>query len=187
LAIEPLVATRTGINGLWSIRLKAVDDERGVVRELFRASGLTEAVGQELGPWQQINVTETRQGAIRGLHGESMHKLVAVATGEAFGAYVDTRAGSSTYGKVFTTTLAPGAQVLVPPGVCNGFQSVSPGVTQYVYCFDREWEPGMDGVAVNPLDPALGIQWPITIDPDDRALLSAKDAAQPTLADLAGG
>ncbi len=79
--------------------------------------------------------------------------------------------------------LVKGTQVLVPPGVCNGFQSISPGVSQYLYCFDAEWVPGMSGVAVNPLDPDLGIVWPI---PVDRALLSAKDAALPLLRDVLG-
>ena len=44
-----------------------------------------------LGPWLQINVTETKTAALRGLHAEDMDKLVAVVAGEAFGAYVDTR------------------------------------------------------------------------------------------------
>jgi hypothetical protein len=30
---------------------------------------------------------------------------------------------------------------------------------------------------VHPLDPVLGIAWPIAIDASDRSLLSAKDAA----------
>ena len=177
-------AVTTTIEGLWTIHLKEVDDERGVVRELFRASSLSEAIGTELGPWAQVNVTETRQGAIRGMHGESMHKLVSVAAGEVFGAWVDARAGSPTYGVIATEVVRPGVQVLVPPGVCNGFQSVSPGVSQYVYCFDREWEPVMDGVAVHALDPALAIPWPIAVDPEDRSLLSAKDASLPLLQDL---
>ncbi|MGD9798407.1 MAG: dTDP-4-dehydrorhamnose 3,5-epimerase family protein [Acidimicrobiia bacterium] len=180
-------ASATAIDGLWTIRLKAVDDERGTVRELFRASALAAATGTELGPWQQVNVTETRRGAVRGLHGESMHKLVAVASGEAFGAYVDARPGSPSFGTVVTAVLVPGVQVLVPPGVCNGFQSVGPGVSQYVYCFDREWEPAMAGVAVHALDPALGIPWPLPVDPDDRSMLSAKDAALPPFATLALG
>jgi len=53
-----------------------------------------------------------------------------------------------------------------------------------VYCFTNEWVPGMAGVAVNPLDPALAIQWPLPVDVSDPAQLSAKDAAQPNLADL---
>jgi dTDP-4-dehydrorhamnose 3,5-epimerase len=187
MGMRPLSATATAIAGLWTIRMKAIGDERGVVRELFRSSALVEAVGTDLGPWKQINVTETGQGAIRGLHGESMHKLVAVASGEAFGAYVDARTGSPTFGTVVTEALVPGVQVLVPPGVCNGFQSVSPGVTQYVYCFDREWAPRMDGVAVHALDPSLAIPWPIAIDPGDRSSLSAKDAELPPFASLLPG
>jgi dTDP-4-dehydrorhamnose 3,5-epimerase len=179
-----MVASATAIAGLWTFQMKAIDDERGVVREFFRTSSLAELTGLALGPWAQINVTETREGGIRGLHGEAMHKLVAVASGEAFGAYLDTRPGSPTFGTVVTQRLVPGIQVLVPPGVCNGFQSVSPGGSQYVYCFDREWTPDMDGVAVHPLDPVLGIEWPIRIDPADRSLLSAKDAGLPALAAL---
>ena len=76
-----------------------------------------------------------------------------------------------------------GTQVLVPAGVCNGFQALA-DATQYLYCFDAEWVPGMTGVAVHPLDPALGIEWPLPVDPQDRSQLSAKDAAQPTLAEV---
>lgn len=75
--------------------------------------------------------------------------------------------------------LVKGTQVLVPRGVCNGFQSVSPGVTQYLYCFDQEWQPGMAGVAVNPLDPELAIAWPLPLDATDPAQISAKDAGAP--------
>ena len=67
----------------------------------------------------------------------------------------------------------------MPNGVCNGFQSLGDVPTQYLYCFDSEWVPGMAGAAVNPLDPALGIAWPLPIDVDDRAQISEKDATLP--------
>jgi dTDP-4-dehydrorhamnose 3,5-epimerase len=169
----------TAIDGLVVISLKQVDDERGTIREYHRASD------ESWGPWPQVNVTETRRGALRGLHGEDMTKLVGVVAGEAFGAYVDTRASSPTRGAVVTVPLVIGTQVLVPAGVCNGFQALA-DPTQYLYCFDAEWVPGMSGVAVHPLDPALGIEWPIEVDPEDRSQLSAKDAAQPTLAEVLG-
>jgi dTDP-4-dehydrorhamnose 3,5-epimerase len=164
----------TDIEGLFVITMKQVRDERGVVREFYRASSWAEHGLPSLGPWLQMNVTESTRGALRGLHGEDMFKLVAVAAGEAFGAYVDTRQGSSTFGKVVTAQLVAGTQVLVPKGVCNGFQSVTD--TQYLYTFDAEWAPGMSGSAVHPLDPALGIEWPL------EPVLSEKDAAQPTFA-----
>lgn len=175
--LEPEVSP-TGIDGLLVFRMKQVIDERGTIREFFRASGFPS------GPWAQINVTETRQGAIRGLHGEDMDKLVAVVEGEAFGAYLDARPGSPTRGTVVTLPLVKGTQVYVPAGVCNGFQSVSPGVTQYLYCFTREWVPGMAGTAVNPLDPELAIPWPLPVDPSDPAQLSAKDAGLPPFSAL---
>ncbi|MGI8880000.1 MAG: dTDP-4-dehydrorhamnose 3,5-epimerase family protein [Jatrophihabitans sp.] len=182
--IEPLHVESTAIDGLLVVTMKQITDERGTIRELFRASAYTER-GVGGGSWAQINVTETSQGAIRGLHGEAMTKLVAIVDGEAFGAYVDTRRDSSTHGVVVTVSLRKGTQVLVPAGVCNGFQSVSPGITQYLYCFTAEWVPGMSGVAVNPIDPALGISWPIPVDPDNRSQLSAKDAGLPLFAELA--
>lgn len=179
-AIEP-----TDIDGLLVIRMKQIADERGTIREVFRASAFASA-GRAVGPWLQVNATETQQGAIRGLHGEAMTKLVAIVSGEAFGAYVDVRSSSPSRGKVVTVPLVVGTQVLVPPGVCNGFQSVSAGTSQYLYCFDAEWVPGMSGTAVNPMDPDLGIVWPLPVDVHDRAQLSAKDAGLPMLRDVLG-
>jgi dTDP-4-dehydrorhamnose 3,5-epimerase len=181
--IRDFSAERTAIDGLWLISMKEVTDERGTVREFYRESAFLDAGLPSLGPWLQINVTETRTRALRGLHAEDMDKLVAVVAGEAFGAYVDTRRASPTYRTVVTVQLTKGTQVLVPRGVGNAFQVVSSEPAQYVYCFDHEWVPGMAGTAVNPLDPALGIEWPLPIDLDDPAQISAKDKAQPPLAE----
>ncbi len=176
----------SAIDGLLVITTKQVREERGTVRELYRASSFAAAGHLELGPWVQINLTATTQGGLRGLHAEAMTKLVAVVAGEAFGAYLDLRTGSPSHRVVVTVPLRPGTQVLVPRGVANGFQAVAPGITEYLYCFDAEWAPGMAGQACNPLDPALGIDWPIPIDTTDRAQISAKDLAAPRLADLEG-
>lgn len=171
-----LAATPTAIDGLLVLTQKQVADERGVVREFFRESAYA-AFGR-FGPWRQINVTETVRGAVRGLHGEQMVKLIACISGEAFGVYLDAREGSPTSGALVTVDLRPGTQVLVPAGVCNGFQAVSERC-QYLYCFDDEWRPGMTGVGFNPLDPGLAIAWPLPIDPADRSQVSAKDGAAP--------
>ncbi|MCW2498219.1 dTDP-4-dehydrorhamnose 3,5-epimerase [Jatrophihabitans sp.] len=172
----------TTIDGLLLVTPKSVTDDRGTVRELFRHSAFAEAGLPTR--WNQLNLTWTRQGAIRGLHGEAASKLIGLAGGTAYGVYLDARPGSPTRGAVATVELSVGRQVFVPAGVCNGFQATSPEGCEYLYCFDTEWTPGMPGVAVTPLDPALGISWPIPVDPDNRALLSAKDAAAPTFAEL---
>lgn len=176
----------TPIDGLLLIRMKQVTDDRGTVREFFRAS-VFEGLGVDLPAFRQVNVTETKPGGMRGMHGEDMVKLIAIAHGTAYGAWVDARPDSPTRGAVFQTELAPGTQILVPAGVCNGFQSTGDSPTQYVYCFTDEWRPGMAGVAITPLDPDLGILWPIEPDVDDRSIISEKDLAAPTLAEVLAG
>jgi dTDP-4-dehydrorhamnose 3,5-epimerase len=44
----------------------------------------------------------------------------------------------------------------------------------------------MAGIAFNPLDKGLGIEWPIAVDAGDPAQLSAKDAAAPNFSEPAG-
>jgi len=173
----------TSIDGLLVLRTKQVDDERGTVRELYRRSTLESLLGGAIDPPRQVNLTSSRAGAIRGLHGEAMTKLVGVVSGRAFGVYLDARPASPSFGTLVTLELEPGLQVLVPSGVCNGFQALDDGCL-YLYCFDAEWAPGMEGVAVNPLDPQLAIAWPLPIDTADRSLISEKDVHLPNFAEL---
>ncbi len=176
--IIDFAARPTAIEGLHVLTMKQVTDDRGTIREFYRESAFVEAGLGSLGPWVQVNVTETRRGAVRGMHGEDMTKLVAVVAGKAHGAYIDTRPDSPTRGTVEQIDLVVGMQVLVPAGVANGFQALEAG-TQYLYCFDAEWVAGMAGVSVTPLDPALGIDWPVAVDPDDVAQISVKDRDAP--------
>ena len=163
------------IHGVHFDELKSGQDERGVVREFYRRSKHDRELGLVRG-WAQINVTETRQGAIRGLHAESTDKLVGVVSGSAFGAWVDGRPESPTFGQLQTAQLLPGEQVFVPSGVLNGFQSLSEPC-QYLYCFSAEWTPSMEGFAITPFDEELRVPWPITVRADDFAMVSRKDAS----------
>jgi dTDP-4-dehydrorhamnose 3,5-epimerase len=178
--------TRRGtIDGLVIATMKQVTDERGTVRELFRRSALADAA-PTFERIEQINVTLTHLGGVRGMHAEQMTKLVAVAHGRAHGVYVDVRPGSPTFGMVDEVELEPGVQVLVPSGVANGFQALDPE-TEYAYCFDREWEPGMPGSGFTPLDPLVLDRWPLPIDPDDPAQISAKDRSAPAFTEPSQG
>jgi dTDP-4-dehydrorhamnose 3,5-epimerase len=183
LEIVDFETQQAGIDGLIVITPKQITDDRGTIRELFRRSAF-ESAGVQLAPFSQINVTDSARGCVRGMHAEHMTKLLTVASGAALGAYVDLRPGSATFRQVDTVELRPGVQVLVPAGVANGFQVLS-AECQYVYCFDAEWTPTMAGTACTPLDPALGIDWPIPIDRDDPAQISPKDRDAALLADVA--
>ena len=174
--------TRPGtIDGLVIITMKQASDDRGTVRELFRRSAFDEA-GVEFGRIEQVNLTETNEvGAVRGMHAESMTKLVTVAHGRARGLYVDARPDSPTFRFVDAVDLEPGVQVLVPNGVANGFQALTSG-TQYAYCFDREWSPAMPGIAFSPLDALVADHWPLPFDAADQRFLSSKDHDAPDFA-----
>ncbi len=173
------------IDDLAIVTIKQVTDERGTVRELFRRSAFNDA-GTTFGEIEQINVTMTHEGGVRGMHAEQMTKLVTVVHGRAHGVYVDVRPGSPTFGLVDEVDLVPGVQVLVPAGVANGFQALAPA-TEYAYCFDHEWTPGMPGSAFTPLDPLVADRWPMPIDADDPAQISAKDRSAPSFAQLSQG
>ena len=120
LHIEPFVVNDSNIDGLKIISAKMSTDDRGTVRELFRGSIYSEVLPETVTGWKQINLTKTKKGAVRGLHGEAMSKLVTVAYGAVFGAYVDTRPDSKTFGAVQTVHITPGVQVFVPQGVRSG-------------------------------------------------------------------
>ncbi|MFT9003326.1 MAG: dTDP-4-dehydrorhamnose 3,5-epimerase [Liquorilactobacillus hordei] len=183
LHIDKLSVTDSKIEGLQIINAKMVTEGRGTVRELYRQSSYSSFLPNTVSAWSQVNLTRTQRGAVRGLHGEAMSKLVTVAYGAAFGVYVDTRVNSKTIGAVVTVKLTPGVQVFVPQGVCNGFQALDEN-TEYLYFFDNEWAPGMSGVALTPLDAELGIEWPISIDPNNREQISEKDSKAPSLSEV---
>ncbi|AGL16738.1 dTDP-4-dehydrorhamnose 3,5-epimerase family protein [Actinoplanes sp. N902-109] len=178
----PFRAEPTAVPGLLVLTMKQAVDARGTVREFFRTSALAD-LGVRAGPWQQITLTSTAPGVIRGLHGEQVTKLVTVAAGAAFGVYADARPGSPARGRVVTVELRPGTQVLVPPGVCSGLQATGPEPAEYLYAADREWQPGAPHIGVHPLDPALGVRWPVPVAADDATRLSVRDASQPTFAE----
>lgn len=177
----------TGIEGLLVLRTRHVEDERGTVREMYRESVIAALGEQSLHVVRQLNLTYSHRGVIRGLHGERMAKLVGLAAGAGFGAYLDGRPDSPSLGTLVTLDLRPGTQVLVPAGVCNGFQALSEDGCLYLYCFDDEWAPAMPGVSVHPLDIEVAVPWPIEIDPEDRSMLSSKDAGLPSFAQVRSG
>jgi dTDP-4-dehydrorhamnose 3,5-epimerase len=168
--VNPFRAEPTKIEGLWTTELKQITDTRGTVREAYRESEFVAAGLPSLGTRPQTNATETVKGGLRGIHGEFAHKLVSVVVGEVYAVILDLRPESPTAGEWLDFPLGQGAGLFVSSGLGNSFQSVSDEPSQYLYLFAEEWRPGMPGVHVSPLDPALGIDWPL------EPILSEKDA-----------
>ncbi len=124
-------------------------------------------------------------GTVRGLHFQApphaQAKLVSVLHGAALDVAVDIRAGSPSFGHHVAIPLSAedGRQLLIPVGFAHGFCTLRPD-TLFAYKVTGYYAPDHDkGVLWS--DPALGIDWPVTAA---AAIVSDRDAAQPTLAEL---
>lgn len=176
---KTLRAIDTPIPGLTVWELPVHGDNRGWFKENWQRAKMVAAGMPDFGPVQNNISFNDAAGTTRGIHAEPWDKFVSVATGRIFGAWVDLREGP-TFGTVFTTELDPSRAVFVPRGVGNSFQTLEPN-TAYAYLVNDHYSPDADYPSVNPADETLAIDWPI---PLDRAELSAKDRAQPSLAHI---
>ena len=177
---KPLAAHKTCIPGVIVFDLPVHGDIRGWFKENWQREKMV-ALGLPDLRFVQNNISyNDRAGVTRGIHAEPWDKLISVATGSIFGAWVDLRPGK-TFGTVFTCTLDPSKAIFVPRGVGNSYQALEDGAA-YTYLVDAHWslEKKKTYTFVNLADPTLGIDWPI---PLDRATLSEADLHHPMLAD----
>jgi dTDP-4-dehydrorhamnose 3,5-epimerase len=170
------------IAGVWLVTPRVLDDARGSFLEWYRDDALEATVGAAL-PLAQANLSVSRRGALRGIHTTDVPpgqaKYVTCVAGSVLDVAVDLRTGSPTFGRHVATRLddVDRRGVYLAEGLGHAFLALTEPATVAYLCSSR-YEPSRDR-AVHPLDPALGLPWPIEVSP----LLSAKDAAAPSLAE----
>jgi dTDP-4-dehydrorhamnose 3,5-epimerase len=161
-----------------------------VFLEWYAAREFEAAVGHPL-DLRQANCSVSAAGVVRGIHfadvPPSQAKYVTCLRGAVLDVVVDLRAGSPTFGAWDSVLLddVDRRAVYLGEGLGHAFMSLEDGSTVAYLC-SAPYAPGREH-GVHPLDPAIGIDWP-TRGRDGRALeplLSAKDAAAPTLAEAA--
>jgi dTDP-4-dehydrorhamnose 3,5-epimerase len=157
-------------------------DDRGVFLEFFTAASLREALGQDL-RLEQANCSVSRRGTLRGIHFAQLPpgqaKYVTCVTGAGLDVVVDTRVGSPTFGEWDAVLIDETDRrgVYIGEGLGHAFLALSDNATLVYLCSDH-YKPAREH-GVNPLDPALGIDWPDDVE----LLLSPKDKDAPTLAE----
>ncbi|SFX60444.1 bifunctional dTDP-4-dehydrorhamnose 3,5-epimerase family protein/NAD(P)-dependent oxidoreductase [Olsenella sp. kh2p3] len=179
---KDLRVEETGIEGLKVVELAVHGDSRGWFKENWQRAKMVALGIPDLRVVQNNVSFNAERGVTRGVHAEPWDKFVSVGCGSVFGAWVDLRQGSETYGRVYTTRLDPSRAIYVPRGVGNSFQALEDG-TVYTYLVDAHWSAELKKTYtfVNLADPALGIDWPI---PLSEATLSEADRKHPMLADV---
>lgn len=148
---------------------------RGEATELFNSSTLTaHDVTFYCDHWANMFCV---RGALRGLHGGALKKLLSVITQESqvLATVVDCRPGSPTFGNYAQYMLDYSHQLYVPMGCANSALTLSE-TAYYQMAFDTPdggpWNANQDEIRLSPLDPELAIPWPltdVTVHPRDLA------------------
>ena len=117
----------------------------------------------DFGPVQNNVAFNAARGTTRGLHAEPWDKLVSVASGRAFGAWVDLRAGDALRHDVRRRARAGRGRLRAARASATATRRSSDD-TAYSYLVNDHWRPDASYVAVNLADPTLAIAWPIPLE-----------------------
>lgn len=164
----------------WVVTPVVRRDVRGLFLEQQRAATLAGVVGHELRV-QQVNVSVSARGVLRGVHfadvGAGQAKYVWCARGAVLDIVVDVRTGSPTYAASDAVRLDDvGHQaVYLSEGLGHAFLALTDDAAVTYLC-SEPYTPTAEHT-VSPLDPVLALPWPADLAP----LLSERDAAAPSL------
>ena len=174
-----LSVSETEIPGLLVLQLPVHGDSRGWFKESWQREKMVALGVPDFAPVQNNISFNDSVGTTRGIHAEPWDKLISVATGRIFAAWVDLREGPS-FGATFTCQLDPSRAVFVPRGVGNSYQTLE-ARTAYTYLVNDHWSPTAAYTNLNLADSSADIPWPI---PLSQAEISAKDQGHPQLHDV---
>jgi dTDP-4-dehydrorhamnose 3,5-epimerase len=170
-----------GVAGAWLAEPTLHGDARGVFLEWYRAETQTAAAGDALHV-AQANLSTSSRGTVRGVHFADVPpgqaKYVTCVHGAVLDVVVDLRTGSPTFGEWEAVPLDDTTRhaVYLSVGLGHAFCALSEQAT-IVYLCSTPYAPAREH-SVHPLDPDLGIVWPV-----EAPILSERDAAAPSLAE----
>lgn len=172
------------IPGLLLLQPARFGDQRGFFSETYSKRIFAEA-GVEAEFVQDNHSLSVPAGVVRGLHFQTppfaQAKLIRVLKGRIFDVVVDIRQSSPNYGRHFSVELSADnwQQLYIPEGFAHGFATMEEN-TEIAYKVTNFYAPEYDSGLLWS-DPALGIDWPVTVE---AATVSAKDEKLPLFADL---
>jgi dTDP-4-dehydrorhamnose 3,5-epimerase len=169
------------VEGAFEVTPLQHNDPRGTFLEWYRFDTLAAAVGHPL-TLAQANLSISARDAVRGIHFADVPpgqaKYATCVAGAVLDVVVDVRVGSPTFGRWDCVRLDDEQRraVYLAEGLGHGFCALSERATVAYLC-SSTYRPGHEH-GIHPLDPELAIAWPAAAP-----LLSAKDAAAPSLAE----
>jgi dTDP-4-dehydrorhamnose 3,5-epimerase len=136
-----------------------------------------------MAPAKQVNLSQSHKAALRGIHfslaPEGQQKFVTALSGSFYDLVIDLRENSPTFLE-FESFHLQGASnecIFIDSGLGHSVLSLE-NDSKLLYLLSSEYNPDLEK-GLNPLDPDLGIDWPIT-----PKLISEKDSTASNLKEL---
>ena len=152
----------THIEGLYTIGLKKLEDERGLFARTFCKNEFRQ-IGFNKEFVQFNHSFNKHKGTVRGMHFQIAPycetKLIRCIQGAVYDVVIDLRKGSPTFLQYFGIVLSAEnmISVLIPEGLAHGFQTLEDNST-LIYHHTQYYTPVADaGVRFN--DVAFNIHW----------------------------
>ncbi|GIG61300.1 dTDP-4-dehydrorhamnose 3,5-epimerase [Longispora fulva] len=180
MRIEPL-----GIDGAYTITPVQHPDSRGAFLEWYRDDLFTRVAGHPV-RLRQANTSVSARGTVRGVHfadtPPGQAKYVTCQRGAVLDFVIDVRVGSPTFGQHRIVRLddVDRRGVYLAEGLGHAICALEDHTT-LLYLVSERYDPAAERV-LSPLDPDLQLDLPFG---RGELILSDKDAAAPTLAELA--
>lgn len=177
MKIRPLT-----IEGAYEITPIQHRDPRGVFLEWYRADAAEASTGSPL-ELAQANISVSARDVVRGIHFADVPpgqaKYITCVAGSVLDVVVDIRVGSPTFGQWEAVPLddVDRRAVHLVEGLGHGFCVLSEQATLTYLC-STGYAPAREHT-IHPLDPELGIKWPV-----GTPVLSARDEAAPSFAEV---
>ena len=173
--------TPLGIVGAWLVESPVWRDNRGFLREWYKAEEIRRVTGRDFGI-EQANISFSSKGTLRGIHystaprGQS--KLITCVSGSIQDVIVDIRPNSKTFGQWLEIELTSnsGKSLLIGKGLGHGFISLE-NKTTVAYLVSTPYSPDEE-LGINPFDSEIAINWGLDLS---KVIISEKDKFSPTL------
>ena len=157
---------KTKIDGVSIIRYKAFRDHRGSFKRLFCVDALGDVLdGRTV---VQINQSSNAEvGTVRGMHLQTAPhaemKIIQCIKGAVLDVAVDLRKRSDTFLDYVAVEMREGDDqaIIIPEGFAHGFQVLEPD-SHLLYFHTCAYAPDA-GMTINPMDPKVGIKWPVPV------------------------
>ncbi len=170
-----------GIEGAWLAESPIWRDDRGFLREWFKAEDVKSATGRDF-DIEQANISVSSKGTLRGIHysiaPRGQAKWITCVSGSIQDVIVDIRPDSKTFGQWIDIELRgdSGKAIFISEGLGHGFLALE-DYTAVAYLVSTPFSPTYE-FEINPLDEEIRIDWAMDLV---SLKISEKDKSSPSL------